>query len=71
MSNPGSLGPLVCFSVPVISEATAKQALLDHVDAQCCWGKKTANGITTFTQLDSTTSYQVRTTISFTYFYIS
>lgn len=45
-------------SVPVISEATAKQALLDHVDAQCCWGKKTANGITTFTQLDSTTSYQ-------------
>jgi hypothetical protein len=45
-------------SAPVISEETARQALLDHVAEHCCWGKDAAEKLT-FNELLSSTSYHV------------
>ncbi|CAC5366971.1 unnamed protein product [Mytilus coruscus] len=42
--------------VPVISEETARTALIDYVDDQFCWGKGTAEKLQ-FTNLQSSTSY--------------
>lgn len=42
--------------VPVISEDTARKALLDFIETQCCWGKGTAQKLQ-FTNLESSTSY--------------
>ncbi|XP_062584371.1 protein SSUH2 homolog [Saccostrea cucullata] len=44
------------MSAPVISEETARQALLEHVSQQCCWGKGAAEKLT-FKELQSSTSY--------------
>ncbi|XP_063436554.1 protein SSUH2 homolog isoform X1 [Mytilus trossulus] len=42
--------------VPVITEETARTALLDYVEDQFCWGKGTAKKLQ-FTNLQSSTSY--------------
>lgn len=42
--------------VPVITEATARQALVDYVQTQCCWGKGAASKLE-FKNLASSTSY--------------
>ncbi|XP_048747814.2 protein SSUH2 homolog [Ostrea edulis] len=44
------------MSAPVISEETARQALLEYAAQQCCWGKGSAEKLT-FKQLQSSTSY--------------
>lgn len=44
------------MSAPVISEDTARQALLEHVAQQCCWGKGAAEKMT-IKELQSSTSY--------------
>lgn len=48
----------VSISAPVISEDTARQALLEHVAQQCCWGKGAAEKMT-IKELQSSTSYHV------------
>lgn len=46
------------YRVPVITEETARTALLDYVEDQFCWGKGTAKKLQ-FTNLQSSTSYHV------------
>lgn len=45
-------------SAPVISEDTARQALVEVVSEQCCWGTGTAKSLT-FETLQPSTSYHV------------
>nr|XP_022287873.1 protein SSUH2 homolog isoform X1 [Crassostrea virginica]XP_022287874.1 protein SSUH2 homolog isoform X2 [Crassostrea virginica]XP_022287875.1 protein SSUH2 homolog isoform X2 [Crassostrea virginica] len=44
------------MSEPVISEETARQALIELVERNCCWGKGAAKSLT-FQELQSSTSY--------------
>lgn len=46
------------YSAPVITEDTARQALIEFVSKQTCWGTGTAKSLT-FEKLQSSTSYHV------------
>jgi len=48
----------------VITEDQAREALLEYIAAQCCWGKGAAQKLT-FKNLQSSTSYHVSISVVF------
>ena len=53
---------MIHFSVPVITEDQARQALLEHVAQNCCYGKGAAKELT-FLDLKSTSAFHVCFTV--------
>ena len=51
------------FSLPVINEDQAREALLEYVAEQCCYGSGAAKDMT-FRDLKSSSAFHVSTTVN-------
>lgn len=52
---------VLCFSVPLLSETEAREALVKHVAQRCCYGKQAAQNMQ-INKINASAAFQVSET---------